>query len=145
MTDACPFCKIVSGRAPASVVFEDSDLIAFMTLRPTRPGEFLIIPKQHIDHFCDVPDDLSGRIMIEAQKYSRQIRERLKVPRVGLVVHGFGVPHAHLIIVPLHEGNDIVSQRHAYLENGEIRFSEKCLDLVERAELDEMAELLCQN
>ena len=43
------FCKIVAGEAPASVIYQDDQVMAFMTLHPTPPGEFLIIPKGHID------------------------------------------------------------------------------------------------
>ncbi len=53
--DSCIFCEIVDRRAEASVVYEDEQIMAFMTIRPVNPGEFLIIPKQHIDHFCDIP------------------------------------------------------------------------------------------
>ena len=67
-----------------------------MGIRPARPGELMIIPKEHVDHFCDIPDD--AHILLVAQRLSRSIRRTLSPPRVGLVVHGFGVPHAHLIV-----------------------------------------------
>lgn len=138
----CVFCKIVSGEAEASVVFEDDEILAFMTLRPTRPGEMLIIPKDHIDHFCDISDELSARMMVLAQKFSRRIRSRLGPDRVGMVISGYGVAHAHLIVVPLHEPHDIVSQRHAYLEGGEIRYSETQIEAPGRDELNRIAALL---
>ena len=69
------------------------------------------------------------------------MRERLKPPRVGLVVHGFGVPHAHLVVVPLHESNDIVSAKHIQVEGGQIKFSDAHLNET-REELDRMARLL---
>ena len=100
---ACIFCDIVNRAAEASIVYEDDRIMAFMTLRPVNPGEFLIIPKDHIDHFCDIPDDLTCHIMLHAQRLSRNLRERLKPERVGLVVHGYGVAHAHLIVLPQHD------------------------------------------
>jgi diadenosine tetraphosphate (Ap4A) HIT family hydrolase len=36
---ACPFCQIVAGRAPASLIYSDETILAFMTLRPFAPGE----------------------------------------------------------------------------------------------------------
>src|SRR5215213_2587566 len=139
---SCIFCKIVAGEAPASVVYEDEGVLALMNIRPIHPGELMIIPKEHIDHFCDVPDDLACRILAQAQRLSRNIRERLKPVRVGLVVHGFGVPHAHLVVVPLHESNDIVSSKHLHVEDGQIKFGVKHLKEAPREELDEMARLL---
>ena len=142
MDPSCIFCKIINRKAEASVVYEDERIIAFMTLRPINPGEFLIIPKDHIDHFCDVPDDIASHIMIQAQRLSRNLRARLKPERVGLVVHGYGVAHAHLVVVPLNESSDIVSAKHLYVEDGEIKFSEEQIDAPSRAELDRIAKLL---
>ena len=139
---SCIFCKIVAGEAPASVVYEDESVLALMNIRPINPGELMVIPKEHIDHFCDLPDELACRILVQAQRLSRNLRERLKPVRVGLVVHGFGVPHAHLVVVPLHESNDIVSVKHLHVEDGQIKFGVGHLNETPREELDEMARLL---
>jgi histidine triad (HIT) family protein len=138
---SCIFCKIVAGEAPASVVYEDERVMALMNIRPIHPGELMVIPKAHVDHFCDLADDLACHILVQAQRLSRNLRERLKPHRVGLVVHGFGVPHAHLVVVPLHESNDIVSARHIHVEGGQIKFSDGHLNET-REELDRLARLL---
>ncbi len=113
-----------------------------MTLRPVNQGEFLLIPKEHIDHFCDVADDLSCQIMLQAQRLARNLRERLKPERVGFVVHGYGVPHAHLVVVPLHDSSDIVSAKHAFIEDGQVKYSEELVPEAPREELDRLAQLL---
>ena len=79
----------------------------------------MIIPKEHIDHFCDIPDQLAAHILIVAQQFSRTIRQVLSPQRVGLVVHGFGVPHAHISVVPLQSPTDI---SYAYYEAGKLAF-----------------------
>ena len=140
--EQCVFCEIVACRAEASRVYEDDRILAFMSIRPVRPGEFMVIPKTHIDHFCDISDDLATHIMLHAQRLARIVRQKLKPRRVGYVVHGFGVPHAHLSVVPLHEGTDIVSRQHVYLEEGRIRFGESHIAMASRSELDEIAALL---
>lgn len=142
MADDCVFCAIVAGRAPASFVHDDERITAFMTVHPTRPGELVVIPKAHVDHFCDLSDELSAHLCVVAQRLSRNIRERLAPKRVGWVVHGFGVAHAHLIVVPQHDPSDIVSGRHVVLENGAIRFTDEHLPTPPREELDRLAELL---
>ena len=120
----CVFCAIVTGQEPSSKVYQDDRVVAFMGIRPIRPGELIIVPKKHIDHFCDILDDLATHILLQAQRLSRAIRETLNPQRVGLVVHGFGVPHAHLNVVPLHESEDITSAQYAYLDGNRIGFSE---------------------
>jgi histidine triad (HIT) family protein len=139
---SCIFCKIVAGEAPASVVYEDERVLAFMNIRPIHPGECMVIPKQHVDHFCDLADELACHILVQAQRLSRNLRERLKPVRVGLVVHGFGVAHAHLVVVPLHESNDIVSAKHLHVEDGQIKFGVGHLTEAPREELDRLARLL---
>ncbi len=134
----CVFCRIVAGGEPCSRVHEDDVSLGFMGIRPVRPGELMIIPKQHVDHFCDLPDDLAAHILVVAQRLSRAIRRTLRPRRVGLVVHGFGVPHAHLLVVPQHEPTDITSGRHIRLEEGRIAFGTRHLE-VPQEELDAMA------
>ena len=90
-TIVCPFCEIAAGRGEASIVHTDAQALAFVTLRPTRPGECLVVPREHIDHFTDIPDDLAAHIMVVAQRIGRRMREELSPLRVGMVVHGFGV------------------------------------------------------
>ena len=138
----CVFCKLVSGETPCSRVHEDDVSIGFMGIRPLHPGELMVIPKEHIDHFCDISDQLAAHILIVAQQLSRTIRDVLNPPRVGLVVHGFGVPHAHLSVVPLHSPLDITAARYAYFVDGELAFSEQQVPLASRTELDEMASRL---
>ena len=58
MADSCVFCEIVAGDSLASILHEDEFSLCFMTLRPTRPGECMVIPKDHIDHFIDIPAEL---------------------------------------------------------------------------------------
>ena len=55
---SCIFCKIIAGEAPVSVVYEDESVLALMNIRPIHPGELMVVPKEHTDHFCDLPDDL---------------------------------------------------------------------------------------
>ena len=138
----CIFCELVMGKKPSSRVYEDDISMGFMGIRPLHPGELMVIPKKHIDHFSDIPDELAAHILIVAQKFSRMIREVLSPQRVGLVVHGYGVPHAHLLVVPLQRSTDITSARYAHFVDGELAFSEQQVSLASRSELDEIASLL---
>lgn len=47
----CPFCEIIDGRAPATIVREWFDTIAIVPLNPVVDGHTLVIPKQHIADF----------------------------------------------------------------------------------------------
>lgn len=72
----CIFCEIVAGREPASKIYEDEKILAFMNIRPVNTGEFMVIPKEHIDHFLDIPDDLAAHILLTAQRLARKVQEK---------------------------------------------------------------------
>src|SRR5215470_14112050 len=103
----CVFCKIVAGIEPASKFYEDAEILGFMNYKPVHPGECLLIPKAHIDHFMDIDDELAARIIRLGQRLCRKIRAQINPDRVGYVVAGYGVPHAHLIVIPNYHANDI--------------------------------------
>lgn len=138
----CIFCKIVAGREVASKIYEDDKILAFMNIRPVNTGEFMVIPKEHIDHFLDIPNDLAAHILLTAQRLARKVQENFKPKRMGYVVHGFGVPHAHLNVPPLEHPDDIVSYKFARIENDEVVFDAKQIPLVPREELDRMAKII---
>ena len=138
----CIFCEIVAGRAPASFIYRDERVAAFMTLHPTAPGECLVIPNEHIDHFTDIPDALAAHVMCIAHRVGRRVREVFSPQRVGYLVHGYGVAHAHLILVPQHGPHHLTSDRFARLENGHIVFDMSQVPVADRATLDEHANRL---
>jgi histidine triad (HIT) family protein len=46
----CPFCEIIAGRAPAQMVREWPDAVAFIPLNPVAPppGHVLVVPREHV-------------------------------------------------------------------------------------------------
>ena len=72
----------------------------------------------------------------------KAVRNVVSPERMGLVVHGYGVPHAHMVIVPQHHEDDITSGRMADIKNGRVIFTIKKLAVVPREELDQMAQLI---
>jgi histidine triad (HIT) family protein len=124
------------------MIYEDDVLAAFMGIQPTAPGECLIVPRAHIDHFTDVPDAVAERIMRVAQGIGRRLREAFRPERVGYLVHGYGVAHAHLILVPQHGPHHLTSDRFARVEGGRIVFDLRDIPLVDRRTLDAHARVL---
>jgi histidine triad (HIT) family protein len=135
----CVFCQIIARQAPASFIYEDETIAAFMSLQPTARGECLVIPKAHIDHFTDLPDEVAQRIMLIAQKIGRRMRETFPLERVGYLVHGYGVAHAHFVIVPQQGPYHLTSDRLARIVNGRIVFDMTQVRIAERSTLDDDA------
>jgi histidine triad (HIT) family protein len=55
MAEPCVFCLIVAGAAPATVVREWDDALAFVPLGPVVDGHVLVIPKQHVADMAEDP------------------------------------------------------------------------------------------
>jgi histidine triad (HIT) family protein len=53
----CVFCDIVAGRSPASTVYEDEELLAFLDIRPVTIGHLLVVPKRHSVGLADLAED----------------------------------------------------------------------------------------
>ncbi len=45
---SCLFCRIAKGEAPADVVLDRTDLLAFRDINPQAPTHALVIPRDHI-------------------------------------------------------------------------------------------------
>lgn len=72
MTDACVFCAIAAGTAPAKIVHQDADTVAFEALNGSAPLHVLVVPKRHIASLSELGDDeLSGALLRTCVKVAR--------------------------------------------------------------------------
>ncbi len=98
------FTKIIKGEIPCHKVYEDDKVLAFLNIVPYTYGHTLVIPKDQTDHLWDLDDELYLYIMKIAKKIAQRQREVLKPKRVGIIVEGFAVPHAHVHVFPMEGG-----------------------------------------
>ena len=71
----CLFCKIVSGKIPSRLVYQDEELFVFHDIHPWAPVHFLMIPKCHIPSMAQVGPEqagLLGRMMALAPQLALQ-------------------------------------------------------------------------
>ncbi len=74
MTD-CLFCRIGDGRAPASTLYEDDEMIVIEDVKPQAPLHALVIPKRHIATLNDLgpgDDELIGKMMRRAASIAKE-------------------------------------------------------------------------
>jgi histidine triad (HIT) family protein len=70
----CLFCSIAEKKIPATIVFEDEEIVAFHDINPQTPTHILIIPKKHIatiDEAQPIDGPLLGRMVLVAQQIAR--------------------------------------------------------------------------
>lgn len=105
----CIFCVIASGVIPVPTVYEDDTMIAFIDLHPLNPGHTLVIPKQHYTTFMDMSSEEFGPFMERAHAIAKKVHHAFPSERLGMVVKGFDVAHAHLHLFPQLTAMDIMS------------------------------------
>ena len=101
------FSKIVKGEIPCYRIAEDEKFLAFLDISPLSKGHALVIPKEEIDYIFNLNDELYNELFLFAKKVSKAIEQSVKCIRIGLVVYGLDVPHAHIHLIPLLGNNDI--------------------------------------
>ena len=107
----CVFCAIVAGSAPASIVYDDTDLLAFLTIGPVTPGHLLIIPKRHAPFLADLDEATGARMFMVAMRLARALRASgLRCEGINLfLADGEAafqeVFHTHLHVIPRFVGD----------------------------------------
>ncbi len=105
------FTRILKGEIPSVKILEDERCFAFLDIRPINPGHTLVVPKLEVDSLWDAPADLLAAMLPFAQKASKAIQEATGCRRVGMLVAGFEVPHAHIHLVPIETEGDLSFSR----------------------------------
>lgn len=138
----CPFCQIVDRTADASVIFEDERVLAIVPLHSSYPESALVFPKVHVDHFTDLPAELAEYVMRVGFDLAKKIKQEYKPDRIGMGVHGYGIPHAHFNVFPQQHPLEVVFSKMAYIKEGEIRYGFNNLPVPSREKMDEVAHTL---
>lgn len=93
------------------MLWENDQLMAFLDINPINPGHTLVIPKEHVENVFGM-DSPAYRDMFDAVKtLSGPIREATGATRIGVIVEGFLIPHAHIHLVPLNHGGELSFSR----------------------------------
>ena len=102
------FTKIIKGEIPSYKVAEDENYYAFLDINPLAKGHALVIPKTEVDYIFDLDEKTYNGLFEFTRKLSRAIEKNISCKRLGMVVYGLDVPHAHVHLIPLQgKGNEI--------------------------------------
>jgi histidine triad (HIT) family protein len=95
------FSKILSGEIPCHKIHEDARFLAFLDLRPVNRGHTLVIPKKEVDYLFDMDDDLLAAMLPFSKRVATAIKKTIPCKKVGVMVAGLEVPHAHVHLIPI--------------------------------------------
>lgn len=125
------FTRIVNGEIPAYKVAEDENYLAFLDVFPTAKGHTLVIPKKEVDYLFDLDDEAYAGLQMFAKKVAEGLKKAVPCLKVGVMVLGLEVPHAHIHLVPMQSERDL------------LQFSEKTKFPPE--EMEALAKLIAEN
>lgn len=101
------FSKIIAGDIPSYKIAEDDSFYAFLDINPMAKGHTLIVPKNEIDYIFDMEDTLLSEMTIFSKKIAKAISKAIPCKRVGVMVIGLEVPHAHIHLIPIQKEGDM--------------------------------------
>ncbi len=104
---ASVFTQIINGKIPGNFVWKDDKAIAILTIQPIRPGHVLVIPREEIDQWSDLPVDLAAHLMQVSHNIANALKVTHPATRVGLMIAGLEVPHTHIHLVPMDSMKDL--------------------------------------
>ena len=105
------FTQIIQGEIPCHKLLEDNKFFAFLDIHPINPGHTLVVPKYEVDYFFGLNDELLSGILLFAKKLISPIEKAVTCSRVGIMVAGMEVTHAHLHLVPIMSEGDLTFDR----------------------------------
>ncbi|MBK5331888.1 MAG: HIT family protein [Ilumatobacteraceae bacterium] len=94
------FSRIIAGEIPGTFVYRDDRCVAFMSINPLARGHVLVVPIDEVDHWIDASPDLVAHLFEVTHRIGRAQRQVFDCERVGVIIAGYEVPHAHIHVIP---------------------------------------------
>jgi histidine triad (HIT) family protein len=94
------FSRIIAGEIPGTFVYRDDRCVAFMSINPLAHGHALVVPIEEIDHWIDLSPELLGHLFDVVHRIGRAQKQAFDCARVGVIIAGYEVPHAHIHVIP---------------------------------------------
>jgi histidine triad (HIT) family protein len=95
------FTKIRQGEIPGHILWDDGLCFAILTIKPIREGHLLVIPHAEVDHWDEMDAALSTHAFGVARLLSRTLRALFPCEKVGMMIAGLEVRHAHIHLTPI--------------------------------------------
>ncbi|HBD89470.1 MAG: HIT family hydrolase [Sphingomonadales bacterium GWF1_63_6] len=105
-----PFALIIAGKIPATKLYEDEHVLAFLDIQPQSKGHALVISKwSKARNILEIEPDALAQVMATVQKVAVAIRKALNpdglhIAQFNGALAGQTVFHLHVHIVPRWDG-----------------------------------------
>lgn len=114
MSVACPFCNIASGQSPASLIYEDATVLAFMDLNPASIGHTLVVPREHWENMYEIPEKTLVEMAPVIKRVCVAVKKTVSAEGISIIqlngeAAGQVVMHFHVHVIPRFR-KDVISQ-----------------------------------
>jgi len=143
MGAVCPFCGIASGKASASLVYEDAAVLAFMDLNPASIGHTLVVPREHWENIYEIPETVLADIFSVVKRVSAAVKKTVGAEGISILqlngrAAGQAVMHFHVHVIPRFRGDPLSKAVDAMVAH-------QGFEKPKRRDLDEMAQKIREN
>jgi histidine triad (HIT) family protein len=112
--DSCIFCRIAQKQVPASFVYEDEKVIAFLDIKPLNEGHTLVIPKSHYASIFEIPVDLIAHLHGVTKRIALAVKKATNADGISISQQngkaaGQEIFHLHIHVIPRYEGQKLPS------------------------------------
>jgi histidine triad (HIT) family protein len=102
---------IASGKASASIVYEDANFLAFMDLNPISVGHTLVVPRKHWENIYEIPEETLAELAVAVKRVCVAVKKTvdadgIKVIQLNGKAAGQVVFHLHFHVIPV-SSNDV--------------------------------------
>ena len=104
---ATVFTKILNHEFSGHFVYEDEVCGAFLSIEPLREGHVLVVPRTEADHWLDLSEEESAHCFSVARRIGQALMKTYNPVKIGLMIAGLEVPHAHIHVVPIMNESDL--------------------------------------
>ncbi len=90
------------------MVYEDKDVIAFMSIRPINVGHTLVVPKKHYENIYEIPEEEVAYLYKVVKKLAHAVKQAVKAEGIRIVQNngvaaGQVIFHMHVHIIPMNK------------------------------------------
>ena len=111
----CVFCLIIRKQAPASIIYEDEQVAAFLSNRPVNWGHTLVVPKKHYENIYEISEEEAAYLFKIVKRVADAVKAATGTEGIRIVQNngeaaGQVVFHLHVHIIPMRPGNQFYHQ-----------------------------------
>jgi histidine triad (HIT) family protein len=116
MPESCIFCKIARKEAPANPVYEDDEVIAFLSIQPVNVGHTLVVPKRHYENIYEIPEKEVAHLYKIVKKMAYAVKNAVSAEGIRIVQNngksaGQVVFHLHVHVIPMYSQHTFLHQQ----------------------------------